>query len=127
MPQSNSTAADEPRGPKLNAAQRINGNERNTGGYPDSGTGAAGKTTNEPSTAMASSSAAASSERRLCQSGRGVVAQSTRNGATTRLPPTSPSHQVSHTAPYRCQSAKPASARLVRPTNGLIIVLNRPA
>src|SRR5262249_4316131 len=68
-----------------------------------------------------------SSSARPCNSTRPIslrllFAQSTMNGVTSSLPPTSPSHQVSQIPGNFAGSAKPASTKLPTPMVALIIV-----
>src|SRR5262245_22017935 len=71
-----------------------------------------------------------SSKARRCNSARPMslrllLAQSTMNGVTSSLPPTSPSHHVSHMLVNFAGSAKPASTKLPTPMVALIIVPGR--
>src|SRR4029453_800315 len=70
---------------------------------------------------------APNSRARRCNSARPIslrllLSQSTMNGETSSLPPTSPSHHLSQMLGNFAGSAKPASIKLPTPTVALIIV-----
>ena len=124
IPESAAVTVAASRGSKRSAAQRSTGKERKER-LRAHGTRPA--KTGSPTARSAPRSRAASRARGLLQRGRGRMVQRSSSGATTRLPPMSPSHQVSQTEANSKRFTKPASLRLETPRLAPTAVLNSPA